>query len=324
MAQPINVTYQFRSGATSDTIAQSPNDLVALHQVEEMITGSLKGLESVTVAFHTTQDISAGGLLTKDGYTLVGGDRFLLAAQAAGAENGIYVVANDGTWTRATDADEASELKAYTSVYILEGDHTGRKYQLLADVETVGTDVQNWSAVPIPAISAINTSLDSSGLYYSSAANVQAVMTDIGSNMMQNQIDAAANAQRTTQLFGTNANNLGTFTGTLFPDGANVKQVLQLAESTLESVAEEQAGSKYISPVDVTIPNLLWTTIAHNLGSSFPSSVQLFDADDSYAHATQAFRWRPKHDGQGILVPDAIEVFQDSGVDRHVKVVVKR
>lgn len=324
MSQPINVTYNFRSGATSDAVAQSPNDLVALHQVEEMIVGSLKSLESVQVAFHDNQDITTGGFVTEDGYTLVAEDRFLLAAQTLAAENGIYVVASDGSWGRAVDADEASELKAHTSVFILSGDHEGRKYELLADVGTVGSDAQNWTAIPVPSATALNTALDSSALYFSSAANVQAVMTDIGANMMQNQIDAAANAQRTTQFFGTNGNNLGTFSGNLYPDGANAKQVLQLTESTLETVLETQANSKYISPVDLTVPNQLWTTVAHNLSSAFPSSVQLFDADDSYTHATHAFRWRPKHDGEGLLVPDAIEVFQDSGVDRHVKVVVSK
>lgn len=322
--QPINVTYRFRSGANSDMPAVAANDLVPLHQVEEMIVGSLKSLESVKVAFYENQAVANGGFLTEDGYTIVAEDRFLLVAQTNPAENGIYTVDADGNWTRTTDADEADELKAHTSVFILEGDHAGRKYELLANVTVVGTDAQAWNAVPVPSATAQNTALDSSNIFYSEAANVQAVMTDIGNYLMQNQIDSSANAQRTTQLFGTNANNLGNFTGTLFPDGSNVKQVLQLAESTLESVTQEQASSKYISPVDVTIPNQLWTTVAHNLSATFPSSVQLFDADTGYIHATHAFKWRPKVDGEGNFVPDAIEIFQDSGVDRHVKVVVKR
>ncbi|WVI66529.1 hypothetical protein pVco7_gp083 [Vibrio phage pVco-7] len=324
MTQPINVTYRFRSGANSDLPAVAANDLVPLHQLEEMIAGSLKSLESVKVAFHENQVVATGGFLTEDGYTLVAEDRFLLSAQTDAAENGIYVVDADGNWTRTADADEASELKAHTSVFILEGDHAGRKYELLADVATVGVDAQLWNTVPIPAATALNTSLDSSQLYFSNAANLQSVMTDIGNTMMQNQIDAAASYQRTTQLFGTNANNLGVFNGTLFPDGSNVLQVLQVAESTLESLAAEQASSKFISPADITIPNQLWTTVAHNLSSSFPSSVQMFDAEDNYTHATHAFRWRPKRDGEGLIIPDAIEIFQDSGVDRHVKVVVQR
>lgn len=324
MTQPINVTYRFRSGANSDMPAVAANDLVPLHQVEEMIVGSLKSLESVKVAFHENQNVASGGFLSKDGYTLLAEDRFLLASQTNAAENGIYTVDSDGNWTRTSDADEASELKAHTSVFILEGDHSGRKYELLYDVNTVGTDAQSWNAVPIPASTAQNTSLDSSNIFYSDAANVQSVMTDIGNYLMQNQIDSSANAQRTTQLFGTNANNLGNFSGNLFPDGSNIKEVLQLAELTLESVVSEQSSSKFISPSDIIIPNQLWTAVAHNLSSSFPSSVQMFDADDNYTHATHAFRWRPKLDGEGLIVPDAIEIYQDSGADKHVKVVVQR
>lgn len=322
--QPINVTYRFRSGVNSDKPAVAANDLVPLHQMEEMIAGSLKSLESVKVAFHENQVVATGGFPTEDGYTIAAEDRFLLTAQTNPAENGIYTVDADGNWTRTSDADEADELKAHTSVFILEGDHAGHKYELLADVTIVGTDAQLWNAIPVPAATAQNTSLDSSNIFYSDAANVQAVMTDIGNYLMQNQIDSSANAQRTTQLFGTNANNLGNFNGNLFPDGSTVKQVLQTAEATLESVVTEQASAKFISPADITIPNQLWTTVAHNLSSSFPSSVLMFDADDSYTHATHAFRWRPKMDGEGLLVPDAIEIFQDSGVDRHVKVVVQR
>lgn len=322
--QPINVTYRFRSGANSDTPAVAANDLVPLHQVEEMIVGSLKSLESVKAAFHENQVVATGGFLTEDGYTLVAEDRFLLSAQTNPAENGLYVVDASGNWTRTTDADEADELKAHTSVFVLEGDHAGRKYELLTDVDTVGVDAQSWNAIPVPAATAQNTSLDSSNIFYSDAANVQAVMTDIGNYLMQNQIDSSANAQRTTQLFGTNANNLGNFNGNLFPDGSTVKQVLQTAEATLESVVEEQSSSKFISPADIIIPNQLWTTVAHNLSSSFPSSVQMFDADDNYTHATHAFRWRPKRDGDGTIVPDAIEIYQDSGVDRNVKIVVQR
>jgi hypothetical protein len=55
-----------------------------------------------------------------DGVTLVTGNRILLKAQTAPAENGIYVVAASGAPTRATDADVAAELVNAT-VYVSEG-----------------------------------------------------------------------------------------------------------------------------------------------------------------------------------------------------------
>lgn len=49
------------------------------------------------------------GTGTIDGVAIVAGDRVLLTAQTAPAENGIYVVAS-GAWARATDNDTAAEM----------------------------------------------------------------------------------------------------------------------------------------------------------------------------------------------------------------------
>ena len=57
-----------------------------------------------------------GALAAQDGVTLVAADRLLVANEAAGANNGLYVVTQVGTaglpyiLTRATDADSAAEL----------------------------------------------------------------------------------------------------------------------------------------------------------------------------------------------------------------------
>lgn len=324
MAQPINVTYRFRSGAESEVPAVEANDLVPLHQLEEMLAGSIRTKESVKVAFHSNAVISSGGFLTSDGYTLVAEDRFLLTAQTDPAENGIYTVDADGNWTRTADADEAAELKAHTSVYILEGDYMGRKYELLADVNIVGTDAQEWGVIPVPASTATNTSLDSSDLYYTSAANVKGALADIGIKTLQNYDSNALLVNRVDGVVGSNLNHMGSFTGNSLPDNASIKTLFQTVEQGMDALFANIGSMKYISPSDITVPNQLWTTVAHNLSSAFPSSVQMYDADDSYAHATHAFRWRPKHDGEGLIVPDAIEIYQDSGVDRHVKVVVQR
>jgi hypothetical protein len=55
-----------------------------------------------------------------DGVTLATGDRILIKNQAAGAENGLYVVAASGAPTRATDADSGAELVNATC-YVSEG-----------------------------------------------------------------------------------------------------------------------------------------------------------------------------------------------------------
>jgi hypothetical protein len=56
--------------------------------------------------------------------TLATGDRILVKNQAAGAENGLYVVAASGAPTRATDADTAADLVP-AAVFVEEGTTNG-------------------------------------------------------------------------------------------------------------------------------------------------------------------------------------------------------
>lgn len=47
-------------------------------------------------------DLTTGGLLTIDGYTVADGNRVLVKSQSTGSENGIYI-AHSGTWLRSSD-----------------------------------------------------------------------------------------------------------------------------------------------------------------------------------------------------------------------------
>lgn len=67
-----------------------------------------------------TTPITLSGTQTIDGVSLVAGDRVLVMAQAAGATNGIYVVAS-GAWTRSTDADASAEVTAGMATISSEG-----------------------------------------------------------------------------------------------------------------------------------------------------------------------------------------------------------
>lgn len=67
-------------------------------------------------------DLENGDII--DGVTLATGDRVLVRAQTAGAENGIYVVAATGAPTRAADADSGAELQQ-AAVFIMEGTTLG-------------------------------------------------------------------------------------------------------------------------------------------------------------------------------------------------------
>jgi len=69
-----------------------------------------QGLDPKTaVRVATTANVALSGLQIVDGHQLVPGERVLVKAQTAGAENGIYVAA-DGPWSRSADADTWDKL----------------------------------------------------------------------------------------------------------------------------------------------------------------------------------------------------------------------
>ena len=84
---------------------------------------------------------------TIDGVVLATNDRILLAAQTAGAENGIYTVNAAGAPTRATDADDGAELAPGTAVSVNEGTVNGDKVlHIISDAAiTIGTTSQTWA-----------------------------------------------------------------------------------------------------------------------------------------------------------------------------------
>lgn len=84
---------------------------------------------------------------TVDGVVLATGNRILLKAQTAGAENGIYIVAAAGAPTRATDADTGTELAPGTIVSVAEGTAGADKaYMIISDAAiTIGTTSQTWA-----------------------------------------------------------------------------------------------------------------------------------------------------------------------------------
>lgn len=131
MTGPLDLGGQRATNAGAPT---SASDLVRLQDMY-----NLPWKEKVKCA--TTGNINLATIGTGtaiDGITVVAGDRVLVWKQTAGAENGIYIVAV-GAWTRAADADSATELRGMF-VQVEQGttlaDH---RFALTTDNITVGT-----------------------------------------------------------------------------------------------------------------------------------------------------------------------------------------
>lgn len=95
----------------------------------------------------TTANITLSGTQTIDGVALVAGDRALVKNQTTASGNGIYAVAA-GAWTRATDADTASEIGGGV-VAVDQGTANGGKLYTTTfrTTDTLGTTNMVWNEV---------------------------------------------------------------------------------------------------------------------------------------------------------------------------------
>lgn len=101
-------------------------------------------VRAATVGANIT--LAGGAPNTLDGVTLVANDRILVKDQTTGSQNGIYYVSTlgtgaNGTWTRATDADQAGELTSGAIVAVEEGStNADSQWMLTTDgTITIGT-----------------------------------------------------------------------------------------------------------------------------------------------------------------------------------------
>ena len=74
---------------------------------------------ATTAAITIASDLEAGD--TIDGYTLVAGDRVLVKNQTTASENGIYIASVSGAASRATDADNNSEVTPGMFTFVENG-----------------------------------------------------------------------------------------------------------------------------------------------------------------------------------------------------------
>lgn len=109
------------------------------------------GVKTVLVA--TTANITLSGVQTIDGIALVAGNRVLVKDQTNAAENGIYVVADPGAWSRAKDADGDLEI-AGSFVNVQAGTANGGKQYATTfkATDVVGATNMSWiSLEPLPS-----------------------------------------------------------------------------------------------------------------------------------------------------------------------------
>lgn len=170
---------------TDVTITSPSTDQILKYNGSAWVNGAASGgggsvyfKDPVRVA--TTANITLSGTQTIDGVSVVAGDRVLVKNQSTSANNGIYIVAS-GAWTRATDADENSELQRGVQVYVQYGTvNGGNTWQLMASdgnpIVVVGTNSQVWIPAHGMIIRGLNgftapTSTGTNGIAFGNSAN---------------------------------------------------------------------------------------------------------------------------------------------------------
>lgn len=133
----------FKLTGLADAI--SAQDAVTYSQLQSVLNGT-DWKQSVRVIASTP--ITLSGTQTIDGVALVAGDRVLVNGQAAGATNGIYVVAA-GAWARSSDAASSASVTAGLSVMVTEGaSYADSQWRLTTnDSIVLGTTALSWAQI---------------------------------------------------------------------------------------------------------------------------------------------------------------------------------
>lgn len=172
-----------------------------LYATSTYVDAAIAGLSwKQKVRLATDVNDSLTGLAAREGVTPIAGDRVLVRANTAAAENGIYVAAV-GAWTRATDADAGAEL-INASVYVSEGTLYADK-QFVCTTNgpiTIGSTAINWTTFATGGGSGDLVAANN----LSDVSNVTTARTNlglaIGSNVQAYDADLVAFAGKTAPV----------------------------------------------------------------------------------------------------------------------------
>lgn len=148
-----------------------PQDAASKAYVDSALVTATAGIVwKAPVRVATTANITLSGTQTIDGIAVTAGQRVLVKNQSTASQNGIYLCAA-GAWTRATDADTASELEGGVIVTVDEGTaNNNTMWMLTTDIVTLGTDAVNWTQF-------------GAGSSYTASLGVQLVGNDFRANL---------------------------------------------------------------------------------------------------------------------------------------------
>ncbi len=172
MAAP-TVSVAFNSQRITGLADPSGAQDAATKAYVDAISQGLDVKQSVRAA--TTANITLSAPQTIDGVSVIAGDRVLVKNQSTGSQNGIYVVAASA-WTRAADANSATNLTAGAFTFVEEG--------------TVNAD-SGWVLTTNSPIT-----IDTTGLTFAQFSGAGQVVAGAGLTKTGNTLDVGGTASR--------------------------------------------------------------------------------------------------------------------------------
>lgn len=272
--------YTLRSDGTTNTVSQLSPSL---------------NLSPVRCA--TTASITLSGTQTVDGVSLIAGDRVLVKNQATASANGIYLV-SASSWTRATDADIASEVAAAV-VSVQSGTTNGGTlyYTSFKSTDVLNTTSMSWfrvitsgdSGTVTSTMIAANTIVDSNVSATAAIAGTK-ITPDFGAQLIQSSqanqailLSGSLNPATTAQgLFSA---------GTLGFSGARMGASFSSAQTSYYQVVLQNTSNNVGASCDFVVCNDVSTdtTFYGNLGinsSTFTGSGALNAPNATYVTST--------------------------------------
>jgi hypothetical protein len=213
---------------------------------------------ATTAAVTLASDLEAGDIL--DGVTLAAGNRILVKNQAAGSENGIYVVQTTGAPTRATDADADAEVTASFAVFVEEGTANADAGWVLTNngAVTVGT-----TELVFTQFTGLGQITAGTGLTKTAnTLNVVGTADRITANADSIDIASTYAGQSTIVTLGTITTGVWNGTDVAVADGGTGASTAADARTNLGATTKYTAANPELT---VTSGQVTWT-VTHNLG----------------------------------------------------------
>lgn len=259
---------------TANTLLIAPNGSAGVPTFRALVAADIPALtlENLpdawvkrAVRIATTANITLSGLQTIDGITVVDGDRVLVKDQTTTSQNGIYL-ASSTAWTRATDANLASELSA-ANVSVDSGTTNGG---LTFDTDFKATDTLDTTAMLWYRV--VDTGLASStSPAMNGTATVGTAITYARADHVH-PVDTSRAAAGQTMYIGTTAVTLNrasaaiTLTGITSIDGLSATATKLATARTINGVSFD--GTANITVADATKLPLTGGTITTSGSSS--------------------------------------------------------